>query len=159
MPQFPQMDDALPKLFHGAYSLPPLPEQVWVKSGTGAGCRSRRTSPPGAPSLPGQGNPGTRVYVPLQPLSLVGRTQGTTLEPCSAQSGQQLEKFRNVEGTSWRGLVVPLQCGLGEGAGCFGSLYSGVLSGGREGWLRGNSGWLVHCSALCPGVPSGLGVD
>lgn len=97
------------------------------------------------------------LLFPCSPSHWWAGSQGPTLEPCSAQGGKQLQKFRNVEGTSWRGLVVPLQRVVWIGGGGW-PFWEPMLRGAEwmeEGLAAG--GWTVPC--LCPGVPRGPGVD
>lgn len=73
------------------------------------------------------------LLFPCSPCRWWAGAQGPILEPCSAQGGQQLEKFRNVEGTSWRGLAVPLQRAVRIGGG--GWLFREPVLRGAE-WME-----------------------
>lgn len=109
----------------------------------------------------GKGTLAPGLLFPCRPCHWWAGSQGRTLKPCSAQGGQQLEKFRNVEGTSWMGWVVPLQRAVWIGGGGW-LFWEPMLRGAEwmeEVWLQGSSGCTVPCSALCPGMPRGLGVD
>lgn len=106
--------------------LPPSAAQVWVKKGTDA----LTASPLQRPLLSlGKGTQVSRS--PAAPVT--GGQEPRVLEPCCAQGGQQLEKFRNVEGTSWRGLVVPLQRAVWAGGG--GWLFWEPMLRGAE-WME-----------------------
>lgn len=147
MPQFPQMDDAFSKLFRGAHSVPTsatLSSPGVGKEGTDALTASslqrpllspeKRTQVSCSPAAPVTG--GQEPRVPLWSLAL----------PRVDSSWRNLGMWKARGGGGWLYLCRE-RCGLGEGSGCFGSPCSGVLSGWRKGWLQGNGGWTVPCSA------------